>query len=469
MPQEQPRIGIGIDFGTTNSAAVIFDGRQLHRVHLEAADPVMPSATYIDRDLQTLTGQPAIAAYIADNTGRTVELIPEVVGAASILVGDPDPEGRRPLETLTKKIYGLPLNDAGLQGRLFRGTKRLLGDPNVRRLMVFNHPFRLVALITPILVHIRQALQQAGVAVAEAHLGCPVNFEGRDPHRNQLALARLGEAYGHAGIRTQHFFPEPIAATLSYLHRHPAVTAEHILCLDFGGGTLDYCLLRIQGNSYQVLATHGLALGGDLIDQRMFRELLFPLLGKGESWRRRGVDKALIETRFPFEDYEDLLLNWAVTYTLNQNRYTTAVMECIAQGGPAAVKFRRLHDLIKQNQGYLVFQAIKDCKARLSEAESAVLAIPDLDVEISVSRQEFETMIADLLQQVREGLDHLLQLANLPAAAVDLVVGTGGSSLIPAVRQLLQERFPDRVVEHDPFLSVADGLALADYHGYQFP
>ena len=73
-----------------------------------------------------------------------------------------------------------------------------------------------------------------------------------------------------------------------------------------------------------MIATHGVALGGDHIDQRLFRVLLFPALGKGEIWRRRGIDKEEIETRFPFEDYEELLLNWAVTYTLNQNQYTHA-------------------------------------------------------------------------------------------------------------------------------------------------
>jgi len=34
------------------------------------------------------------------------------------------------------------------------------------------------------------------------------------------------------------------------------------------------------------------------------------------------------------------------------------------------------------------------------------------------------------------------------------------------VRKLLEQRFTDKVVEHDPFTSVAAGLAIADYHGY---
>ena len=74
-----------------------------------------------------------------------------------------------------------------------------------------------------------------------------------------------------------------------------------------------------------MVATHGIGLGGDHLDQILFRELLFPELGKGELWRRRVFDRE-IDTRFPFEDFEDLLVNWAVTYTLNQNRYTTPVL-----------------------------------------------------------------------------------------------------------------------------------------------
>jgi hypothetical chaperone protein len=478
------RAGIGIDFGTTNSTAAVFDGRQVRLVALEHdAEPIMPSATYIDLDLQTETGQVAIDRYIADNTGRTVELTPEVIGAAAVLVGDPDPESRRAPETLMKRVYGQPMNDAGLQGRLFRGTKRLLGDRNVRRLMVFNHPFRLVALVTPILLRIRKAIAAGrvldarssgfvahtmhGLDPASACVGHPVNFEGKDTHRNQLALARLGEAYRHAGVAHHDFYPEPVAAAVSYLHEHPDASGRHLLTVDFGGGTLDFCVLRRHEDRFDVLATHGLALGGDHIDQRLFRTLLFPLLGKGEIWRRRGFDRE-IETRFPFEDYEDFLLNWPVTYMLNQNRYTTPVMDVIEQGGPGMHKLRRLRELIKHNYGYLVFQAIKDVKAELSEREHAVLDIPEIDVELPITRAQFEATIADLLEQVGQGVDDAVAASGLTHRDIDLVVRTGGSSLIPAVRAMLEQRFPGRVVEQDPFTSVAAGLAVADYYRLKY-
>ncbi|MEM7216732.1 MAG: Hsp70 family protein [Pseudomonadota bacterium] len=454
-------IGIGVDFGTTNSAAAVFDGERLRFARLEQAVDIMPSALYLDRDLQRLTGQDAIDRYVADNTGRTVELVPEVIGESTLLVGGHGAGGPPP-ETLTTKIYGQPTADSGLQGRLFRGTKRLLGDPNVRRLMVFDAPFRLVALVTPILVHIRRQLQALDASVARALIGHPVNFEGRDQHKNQLAMTRLSEAYKYAGFTTREFYPEPTAAAVSFLHAHASVDGEHLLTLDFGGGTLDFCVLRRAGSEFSVVTTYGVPLGGDHIDQRLFRALLFPLLGKGERYVRRGFDRQ-IDTPFPFEDYEDLLVNWAVSYTLNQNRFTTPVLECLEQDGPARIKFRRLSELIQQNLSYVVFQTIKDFKARLSHAEEAVLDIPELDIEVRMTRNEFEALIKDQLDTVEQAVDETLRRAGLPASAIDIVLGTGGSSLIPAVRNILTERFGARVREHDPFTSVAAGLAIADY------
>ncbi|HEY6599016.1 MAG TPA: Hsp70 family protein, partial [Pseudomonadales bacterium] len=58
------RIGIGIDFGTTNTAAAVYDGERVSLVELDAPSQIMPSATYIDSELQTLTGQAAIDRYI---------------------------------------------------------------------------------------------------------------------------------------------------------------------------------------------------------------------------------------------------------------------------------------------------------------------------------------------------------------------------------------------------------------------
>jgi hypothetical chaperone protein len=196
----------------------------------------------------------------------------------------------------------------------------------------------------------------------------------------------------------------------------------------------------------------------------MFKKLLFPLLGKGERWKRAGEDRE-IETLFPFEEYEDLLLNWAISYMLNQNKFTTPLMKRISVGDEASIKFQRLYDMIKSNYSYLVFQCIKELKAELSEADSAKLDIPELDIEFELSREEFEVMIGDLLDKFSQSISDLLQRVKLESGDIDLVIRTGGSSLIPAVKRILEARFPGKVIEHDPFTSVAAGLAIADYEG----
>lgn len=461
--------GIGIDFGTSNSAAAIFDGESVTLVQLETDDDIIPSATYIDRALTAKTGQHAVDQYIADNTGRTVEMVPEVIGETSQFVeGSGDDGGPGEVDTATEKIYGAAVTDSSLQGRLFRGTKRLLGDESVRRLMVFDHPFRLVALITPLLLRIRQRVEVEVGAIASANLGYPVNFEGRDQFSNQLAMSRLGEAFGYAGVKAQYFYPEPIAAAVSFLHTNADAQGETLLCLDFGGGTLDFCVLRCEAENFSVIATHGIGLGGDHLDQILFRELLFPELGKGEIWRRRGFDRE-IETRFPFEDFEELLVNWAVTYTLNQNRYTTPVLERIASGGDNTHKFERLRDVIQHNLSYLIFARIKTLKAQLSQHHKATLDVPEIDLQVDLSRHQFEGLIAEPLQRVAQAVDETVAKAGMRHSDIDIVLGTGGSSLIPAVKGLLEDRFAGRVVEHDPFTSVATGLAIANFRGLTFP
>jgi hypothetical chaperone protein len=62
----------------------------------------------------------------------------------------------------------------------------------------------------------------------------------------------------------------------------------------------------------------------------------------------------------------------------------------------------------------------------------------------------------------------LVASVGLQRADITLVIRTGGSSLIIAVKNLLESMFPNRVAAHDPFTSVAGGLAIANYYGYSF-
>lgn len=460
--------GIGLDFGTSNSAVAWFDGQRLHFIPLEAAGPILPTAIHLNRDFLATTGQAAIDQYVEENRGRRVELVAEIIGEAASSIGSAAlGEGGDSLETVRNPIYG-QLYDRGLPGRLFHGLKRLLGDAGIKRLMVFEKPYRLVALITPILLRMRSdtaaALRQDLTSI---HIGRPVNFEGKATDRNAVALDRLREASAYAGFDNARFYPEPIAATLSYLHRAGGSGRGVTLAVDFGGGTLDLSVVRFAGTAFEVLATEGIGLGGNRIDQLIFEHLLFPELGQGESWSRQ-VDGRWIQTPFPFEEFANGLLNWPITHMLNQNHTKTMVLDRIARGGPAAVKFERLHDLITYNYSYNCFQAIRRAKAELSEATATVIDVPELNLRIPFTREQLNAVLAESLVTIGALIDKVLASARLERSGIDLVIRTGGSSLIVAVRDLLEKFFPGRVVAHDPFTSVAGGLAIASYYGYEF-
>ena len=145
-------------------------------------------------------------------------------------------------------------------------------------------PFRLVALITPILVRIHKEIKAITQNLninqqTHASLGHPVNFEGDQSKRNDVAIERLSESFRHAGITDQKFCPEPIAATLSYLFSQDTEFEGNILTIDFGGGTFDFAILKCGESKFEVAATHGIALGGDKIDQIIFKEVIFPFVG----------------------------------------------------------------------------------------------------------------------------------------------------------------------------------------------
>jgi hypothetical chaperone protein len=78
-----------------------------------------------------------------------------------------------------------------------------------------------------------------------------------------------------------------------------------------------------------------------------------------------------------------------------------------------------------------------------------------------LSRKAFQAIILDEIAQVQQGLDQVLRKAGVPASQIDVVVTTGGSSLIPVFQSILQRRFTAaKLVHSDTFGSVAAGLAI---------
>ncbi len=461
--------GVGVDFGTSNSAVACYDGERLEVLRLDAAaarPEVMPTALYMSCERQAEVGTGAIERYVRENAGRNIEPGREDVGAIEITVSEGDAGGPRGSDgSITTQIAVHAMTDRGLPGRLFRGLKRWLGEPSVEYLRVFGTDFRVVALLTPILEHMAHTAQGRSGEGAP-YVGRPVRFEGRADDATERATCRLLEACGYAGLKDAVLYPEPVAVARSFLHTREAPSRGLVLAFDFGGGTLDLTLVRRVRDDFRVLATEGLGIGGDEIDRRVYRSLVFPELGKG-CVVRNALETEL-ET-FDFEPFERRLLNWPLAYELNRPELRGYIHDCMRIGGDAERRLARLLSVVKGNLAYGVFQAIEAAKLALSERTEATIELPDVDLCVPITRAAFEALLEPVLDEVDACIAGLLKSARVSADDVDVVVRTGGSSQIPAVRGRLAAHFGDRVVEHGVFTSIAAGLALASWHGHAPP
>jgi hypothetical chaperone protein len=461
-------LGIGIDYGTSNSAAASFDGETLRTIALDAAvqpgGSVMPTALYLDRKLTATLGQPAIERYIRENVGRQVTLEREDLGELAITVSETD-DTKVAGDGIQVIARVHAFTDQGQPGRLFRGVKRWLANGKLEHVRVFGARFRVVSLVTPILHYFAQRTNALLPGPhAPVYVGRPVHYEAADEAGDRRAAERMGEACGHAGFAASALWPEPIAATLSYLHRRPERGERTVLTFDFGGGTLDLALLRARGETFELLAVDGIGLGGDELNRIVYRHVVFPELGAGLEHHIPVLDERK-RVRFPFERFEGRLLNWPLAYELNRPELRELIVQAMRESEDARRRLSRLLELIAKNRAYALVQAIEAAKVELSSRASARIVEPELDLDLSLTRAEFERLIEPSLERVDACLDALLARAQLPAASVDVVVRTGGSSSIPAVIRRLEQRFPGRVVEHDRFTSIAAGLAVASFRG----
>jgi hypothetical chaperone protein len=126
-------------------------------------------------------------------------------------------------------------------------------------------------------------------------------------------------------------------------------------------------------------------------------------------------------------------------------------------------KIEALINLIEEDLGYQLHQAVQRLKVDLSNHESAKFRFHDgsMDLLATVERAEFEGWIAEDLQAIERCVDTLLATSNISAREVDRVFLTGGTSFVPAVRRIFESRFTSsRVRTGNEFTSVARGLAL---------
>jgi hypothetical chaperone protein len=349
------------------------------------------------------------------------------------------------------------------KGRLIQSLKSYLSSRTLTGTEVFGRQQLLQDLVARILGDLRKhAENYFGCPVHTATVGRPVHFVGSGSDADDaFALERLRDSFSRAGFAHVEFEFEPVAA--AYHYASTLTREELVLIGDFGGGTSDFSLLRLRPHApkhearTELLATSGVGLAGDAFDARLVRHLVSPHLGAGTL--EKSGDKTLVAVpswiyvRLEHWHHLSFLRTRAVSEMLRAARIRAFEPEKIAA----------LSELIEADLGYQLHQAVQRTKIALSRQDQADFVFRDhgFNLHASVTRSEFESWIGPDLAAIEQAIAGVMSRSGVGDSSVDRVFLTGGSSLVPAVRRIFEDRFgPDRIRAGDEFTSVASGLAL---------
>lgn len=420
-------MGIGFDFGTTNSSIAV----------------------------ATANGDVQVARF-ADLAGFTDSF-------RSLLYLERTRDARRSIIKSWAGPEGIAHYLQGEEkGRLIQSLKSFLASRSLESTEIFGRRFKLEELVANVLRDIRtKAEQQFGSPIRSAIVGRPVRFVGAGSLADDdYAIQRLTRALNIAGFEAVEFEYEPVAA--AYYYESTLDRDELILIGDFGGGTSDFSLLRVgpsirgKGEKRVVLGNSGLALAGDAFDAKIVRHLVSPALGAGSQLDSAG--KLLpVPTWIYFK-----LERWHHLSFL-RSMETLNMLQSVAGQSLEPGKLNALLYLVKHDLGFHLHRAVQQTKVSLSHAEHARFEFIDgnLELRAEVSRPAFENWISEELHAIEQHVDSLLADSGTQPSEVDRVFLTGGTSFVPAVRRIFETRFGvHKIRTGDEFTSVARGLAL---------
>ena len=220
-----------------------------------------------------------------------------------------------------------------------------------------------------------------GTKVTDAVITCPAYFT--DAQRQ--ATKDAGKI---AGLNVLRIINEPTAAALSYGLDKEKENSK-VMIYDLGGGTFDVSILEISDGVFEVLATNGNnMLGGDDFDKRVMDYMV------EEFKKSHGVD-------------------------LSKDK----------------MAMQRLKE------------AAEKAKIELSGMNSTSVSLPFISMtdagpahlEIEITRQKFEALIADLVEKTAEPMRLAMKDAGLSYNEIDKVIMVGGSTRVPAVVAKVKE------------------------------
>ncbi len=257
-----------------------------------------------------------------------------------------------------------------------------------------------------ILKKLRQDAEKRIGKIGNAVITVPYYF-------NDVRRKATEDAGRIAGLNVIAIINEPTAATLTYAWKQGELGAaagasdrpHQALVYDLGGGTFDVTVVRYTPSHFQVLATDGdVHLGGI--------------------------------------DWNDRLVDYVANEFLERHHLDPRL-------SPAALQMLR-------------FDTDQAKVALSSEPKTSISCrFEGKSLNVTITREKFEELTADLLQRTLDTAELVIDQARLKAKDLDAIVLVGGSTLMPRVPAALQELLGREPYQGlSPHTAVAQGAAI---------
>lgn len=342
--------------------------------------------------------------------------------------------------------------------RFIQSFKSFAAQASFTETQILGRRYRFEDLLSTFLLKVRDYAGEAlGEIPERVIVGRPVRFVGASPDE-ALALARYETAFKRMGVKEILYAYEPVGAAFFFAREldHDAT----VLVGDFGGGTSDFSIIRFERHAGELRSTPlgraGVGVAGDAFDYRIIDRLVSPALGKGSSYTSLGKTLPMPNRWYTaFARWDQLAL-------MRAGRDMRDIRKMVRDADEPE-KIERLVEVLDENYGYRLYRSVSKLKEALSFEQAAEFRFEagSISITADVARTDFEGWIAPEIALIEDAVDRALADAGLSPEGVDRVFLTGGSSLVPAVREVFHRRFARERIETGAELeSIASGLAL---------
>lgn len=369
----QSKMKFGIDLGTTNSAICKMEGGEPVIKKTDTLKDTLPSCVSFTRKKVVKVGD---SAYNDLRQAKSQATKNWTNGKVNVFI-----EFKRDMgtdKTSFSSNMDVSYSPEQLSAEVLKTLKSFIGDENVS-----------AAVIT-----------------------IPAKFKA-----DQIAATK--RAAQLAGIEHCELLQEPIAASMAY-GLSSANKNGQWLVFDFGGGTFDAALIKVEDGIMQVKDTEGdNYLGGKNLDYAVVDNIIIPYL----------------QENFVIDE---IMRNDATRNILRD-----------------AMKF-----YAEQAKNQLSFKAQADITSQLDEFGDDDDG-NEIDLDLVVTQEQLKPVLAKVFQKAIDITKDLLKRNGLSGSDLDKLILVGGPTYSPVLREMLREQVTPNVdTDIDPMTAVAKGAAL---------